>query len=328
MSLNLNMAHEQTFKGFFWEIDAHDGNIGYLLGSIHLASDHLLDPEGKIMECFKRSRSLALETDFTGDPLWNFEAIKEIQIDEVNIQFKQLNQEDKARLVKNTITVINAIGHEIPANDSVNNNPHVILQLINFIYAKSSKGLSRNGMESKLANLAKGQNFLIYDLENTEAYQRKRIQDFFKEGILWMLTKKEIADPSLWKGLPAKLDEMANHEYLEMKAGLEKAGTYENWKIGNLEYFEIYNRRGVPRGFRKEQSKEQLSDDHRIRKERNREMAEKLMVLIKEGKTPFAAIGARHTVGAGFKHMQGAFSVLEYLKEAGCKITRISVDTK
>lgn len=131
----MNTTYEQEYKGCFWEIE-HDGDKGYLLGTIHSASDHLIDPEGKIMECFKRCQSLAFETDF-GYPLWNDEAVRAIQLEEVNNQLNQLDQADKARLVQNTIIVLNAIGCKVLTNDLAIDKAHIdkdILQLINFIY--------------------------------------------------------------------------------------------------------------------------------------------------------------------------------------------------
>lgn len=184
-----------------------------------------------------------------------------------------------------------------------------------------AKGLFRNGMESKFANLAKERNILIYDLEKTEDYRREIIIEFFK-GFLAQISKNDITDPSELKNFPEMLDKNINEEYEFMKAGLEKAK--ESWKIGNLEYFEVYNQRGVPLGFPKEQSHLVLLYEHQIRQARNEEMAKKLMVLIKDGKIPLGAIGARHTVGAGFIHMPKAYSVLRYLEDAGCKVTRLS----
>ena len=41
-----------SFKGFFWKIEDAKGNKGYVLGSIHMGSDDLLEINPKIMKCF------------------------------------------------------------------------------------------------------------------------------------------------------------------------------------------------------------------------------------------------------------------------------------
>jgi len=123
-----------------------------------------------------------------------------------------------------------------------------------------------------------------------------------------------------------KLDEKLSEKNPEIAAAYEKYGFLENWKTGDLEYFEIYNRRGVPPGSGGKADYGSLYIEQKQRSLRNEVMAEKLLVLIKEGKLPFAAVGVRHTVNSGEfpKRPIEVNSVFEYLLYAGCKITRVS----
>lgn len=317
-----------TYEGCFWEIE-HEGNKGYLLGSIHLASDHLLDPEGKIMEFFKRSQCLAFEFA----PMWNEKEIRKIHLEEIEKLLIPFDQDSKARLRRNASIILNGIGCKMFLNDLADDQSHInesILQYINFIFFKYTEGGCRNGMESKLSNLSKERNLSIYNLENTEEMQREGVEKIFNDSLA-ELSKCEIAncEPTklntvikMMEAYFKQKDEEINEHYQFMKEGFEKLGVLENWKTGNLEFFEIYNQRGVPHGFPQEQSYSQLISEQLERQSRNRVMAGKLLALIKDGKLPFAAIGARHTVGAGFLRNSG--SVIQYLKEAGCKVTRIS----
>jgi len=134
-----NPPQRNTVRGCFWKIE-HDGNQGYLLGSMHEYSDHLLDPEGKIMKCFKESKCLALESDLT-------KILSHLNHEEIDILFNQFNQNEKRLFEQNTLAFITAIGCEKSIHLKEN-----ILLIINDIFLKI---VGKHGMESKLANLAK-----------------------------------------------------------------------------------------------------------------------------------------------------------------------------
>ena len=76
-------------KGFFWKIEDSEGHKGYLLGSIHLGSQELIETNIKIMKCFNKAKSLALEVNNDGEIVNEFNKIRETElkklIDQLNI---------------------------------------------------------------------------------------------------------------------------------------------------------------------------------------------------------------------------------------------------
>lgn len=330
LSFSSANTFEQGSKGCFWKIELND-KTGYLLGSIHAASFQLLDPEGKIMECFNLSQSLAVETDTTGVHLLN--AIREIKLEEIDNQLKGIDPEDKERLAQNTTELLNAIGEKILMKnlcEDKNTINQSILQLYEYLYCDSTLKMYDNGMEPKFQSLAKERNLLIYDLEKLEgAIDRYReniqnnVREYFQEGIGKILQKRPKLDSSKLESFSQMFDEKVVESSKEFEKKFANEGVFENWKMGNLEYFETYNQTGAPPGFPPVQTDNELSNEHHERMERNEEMAENYLELIKDGKLPFGLVGARHTVGAGFKHRPGQFSMLSYLERKGCKITRI-----
>lgn len=324
---NLNQAMDfEKSKGCFWQIE-YEGHTGYLLGSIHFDSDHLLDPLGNIMDCFYRSKSVAVETNTRGLQLLN--SIKEIQLNEINRQLSNIDPSSKAILEKNIMTLLSSLKDIIKIED-INSLPLNIFQFYKYLLTDFNQNIYDSGMEPKFISLAQERNHPVHDLENLENVieknkenLKKEIECFFQDGIGKTFQKITELDESKVNGFSKSIDEKLIEEQKKLKDILEKACIFENWKNGNLDYFEIYNQTGVPPGYPQESSRDDLSLEHHERLDRNEEMAKKILELILSDEVPFSIVGVRHTVGAGFAHRPGKFSVLSYLTNSGCKITRI-----
>lgn len=335
-SLNIAGAFDrEETKGCFWKIKDGNGNKGYLLGSIHTASAELLDPKGKIMRCFQKSQVLAVEIDTTeGSELLN--SIRKIRLEEINNQLRESDPNSTANLAENSRQFLYALGHKEALGD-LSDDENAISMAVILLLDTFSRNIQNEraggGMELKLTVLAKKRSIRVHDLESVQGYidfnwenLKEQVRSLF--DILQNVDATKIKPDYL-----QKINKAANEKLDSLKMELENLGMYENWKKGNLEYFEFWNQTGGPSPeFNLNETPRKptpyelklLSRRHHIRMNRNNEMAENFAKMMKNDERLFAVVGVGHTVGAGFKHMPGEFSILSFLKRSGFKVTRVS----
>jgi uncharacterized protein YbaP (TraB family) len=301
------------YKGCFWKIENSEGHEGFLLGSLHLGCEALVETNPNIMECFNKAKTLAVECNPEGEIANKFNELKAKEISELISQ-----------LDINTI-FLEAMNYPEDLTEDKKLIIDGILK-INKITSQYSKEAWYGGMEHMFIPMAKERSLEIYDLEKIDTIVNKhseKVIDGIRSAYESIKDLVNIDSEKLKQVLPEilkKKQQEALQEHLMRKNKVQQV--FENWKAGNLNFFERLNQKedldpeSIPNA-------KTLAIWKNERMDRNFEMQETLTRLIREDKRPFAIIGTRHTVGAGFSHLPGSFSVIKYLESAGLKITRM-----
>lgn len=321
---------EQTsaeHKGFFWKIEDAKGNKGYLLGSIHLCSQELIETNSKIMKCWNKAQCLAVEVNIHGE-IDN--QLTYLQKAELTKLVNKLNENARKNLSKTTLDYIKAIDGSSSLNDHDDKSIIVngFLKFYNLLTESSNIVDTLGGMEEKFISLAKERSFEIHDLEDIDTYIRKTseaakidIETVFYQFLIIMLSNP--TDATEFKNILQNLTLEAHKKNLNFKQEMEKLGVLDNWKAGNLDFFEKWNQRETDPNSPGEHNDSTRNNLHEERKARNIEMAANLVGLVIEGKRPFALVGTRHTVGDGSSNRFGEGSVQYWLELFGLKVTRL-----
>lgn len=290
--------------GFFWKIKKKvEGKekpvtVGYLLGSIHLTPNHLLQLNHRIRKSFQKSTTLSVEIDIT----------RKERVQESRLQDAKKWEERYKRLKPEEIECIcEALKKLFPLPAAMNFNDAA--QVSRFIFEGienlnrkvfTDLGLS-SGIDFHLVAEAKKVQKPVEDLETEDQYAKQEQIDkpeekaSLKNVLLRILTQKEFASQEPEKLIPALLEQLSLH----MKDQLQPL--FDAWEQGALG---------------KMDSPKDTVEAKMVMTQRNMNMALKIVDLMKSGK-PFNCVGAGHTAGD--------MSVISFLNNFGFITERVLV---
>jgi uncharacterized protein YbaP (TraB family) len=273
--------------GYFWKIKKDGKTVGYLLGSIHITPNHLLDLNSRIRKCFEKSARLAVEIDITREDADNIKEKKEKKKREIEQQSKLSNDQ-----VENVCEVLKKVfpseSEKINFDDAQEKEQFIFLGsslLKSRIFTKLSL---HSGIDRQLISQAKKVGKPVEDLETLEQYKQletatKALKtDSIKDGLLQILSqedlKKEADVPEIINGIIEQFSLFLNEELKPM---------YEAWEEGNLE--------------KMDHSKTDSAEKKMDMTLRNMNMANKIVKLVNKPQHDqeklFCCIGAAHTAG-------------------------------
>ncbi len=286
--------------GYFWKIKKDEKTVGYLLGSIHLTPEYLLDLNSRIRKCFEKSARLAVEIDASAKELmkdaalrmqkWRKEHLTRFtpeQIENICLNLQKLFPEDSSQF---DLTTEEGKGRFISLG---------VAKLKSKIYTE--QGLF-SGIDSQLIQQAKTANKPVEDLETLEQYAKQEttqqllsddpIKDCFLDALSAFSTKD---------GDVVEIFNFITEQFsLSSSEGLN--AMFDAWVEGNLESLND-----------EERSTAQKMD----MTQRNLNMALKIVNLVQqEGKT-FSCVGAAHTAGE--------MSIQAFLKNFGYSTERVFI---
>lgn len=287
--------------GCFWKVKKDNVTVGYLLGSIHLTPEYLLDLNSRIRKCFQKSARLAVELDVTG------KGSQERSADREQKWMREKLNDFSADQVENILSALQKLFPE----DSSRFDLKCDEGKAGFISCGLSKLKSKifaelglySGIDLHLIDQAKKEDKPVESLETIEQYAKQettqqalakdQIKDLFLEILSSAASTKEEG-----------LTETCNFfiEQISLSIAEELNPMFEAWVEGNLEEFA---------------EKEQSMDKKMDMTERNLNIAKKMVSLFKETGRTFSCVGAGHTVGD--------MSVLSFLNQVGLTTERVVV---
>lgn len=288
--------------GCFWKIKKNDLTVGYLLGSLHLTPNYLLDLNSRIRKCFEKSNRLAVEMDITRQDIekkghgkvkkhWEekYSSLTNDQIDNISTTLKKLFPDESGK---------------INFNDKQEKSDFII----NAILKLKSKIFSElelfSGIDLHLIQQAKRLDKPVEDLETLEQYKQQETtqttapRDPKTDMFLQVLSSEELKQFEEPSEVIKAFIEQVSFYYSENLRPL-----FDAWEEGNLAAFD--------------DSKYSSSDDVMIMTQRNMNMAMKIVKLINAKEKIFCCVGAAHTVGE--------MNIQAFLKNFGFLIERVLI---
>lgn len=280
-------------QGLFWKIEDSKGiNKGYLLGSIHKTPDHLLDLNGKILSCFQKSQILAVEADITRGEVEA--ARKEKTKVRLRGLISSLSQEQQAQAAQSARQFLPGLGYKGSVPEL--KDEQAIVLAIMLIQISLSVKLGWSGIDMELIKQAKDRQLPIVDLEDFKLHLGGDSK--IEELALKLLCSPLEIDIDNADQVGQALEQVGKVLTQQLKEGI--VGLAEDWEKGNLEAFD--------------HSKIDSCEYRQEMISRNLTMANSVVRLVKEGKTPFCVVGSGH--------MAGEMSMISFLTQFGFKVTR------
>lgn len=269
-------------KGFIWEATSSNGEVMTLVGTMHPAPKTHILLNDKLKEILNNSDVLTVEVDMTAaSSTTNLQ--KSLYLEEGDNIENYLSSEEISKLSE----ILKPYNQKI---DSIKNlNPFGINNIINTNHI-SEIGFASGSTDALLLTEARKNNIEIDEIEGL--------------GFQINLSKQIYTWDSLKEYINEYNDESKNKELETLK---ELFDNYVNSDIDSAEKLEV--------NYREEADKELYN---LIVTERNKNMANRIDELIKDGKKRVVAVGYRHYIGED--------SVLDYLEEKGYTIKKLEVE--
>ncbi len=286
--------------GCFWKLKDAAGHKAYLLGSIHLVPDYLLDLNSKIRRKFQKSQGLAVERDITRQDVINeakadmLNELKVFQDEAINALTPE--QKKKAHDVLSKIYPDLAMGC---MSKKISQEQFIFLALKDLQAETFKKMHIASGIDLKLIEEAKERQLPIEDLETQESHkafaQLPEIkEDGFNKVFIAFLDQIPLNEDT--KTMIEKLQAwMAN----DLEQSLSKI--CEPWEEGDLTQYDGSVKDSLP-------MRQQMIS-------RNFNMAMKICDLMKSGKRYFFVAGVGHTAGK--------MSIQDFLEQFKIKAERV-----
>lgn len=268
-------------KGFIWEATSSNGEVVTLVGTMHPAPKTHILLNDKLKEILNNSDVLTVEVDMTAaSSATNLQ--KSLYLEEGDNIENYLSSEEISKLSE----ILKPYNQKI---DSIKNlNPFGINNIINTNHL-SEIGFGSGSTDALLLTEARKNNIEIDEIEGL--------------GFQINLSKQIYTWDSLKEYINEYNEELKNKE-LEISEMLFE--NYVNSDIDSAKKLEASSR----------------EEDGELYKiigiDRNKDMANKIDELIKDGKKRVVAVGYRHYIGED--------SVLDYLEEKGYTIKKLEVE--
>ncbi len=279
---------QNTITPKVWEIKDEDGNVMYMMGTIHLGNEEIMHMPDYFESTFAGCDALAVECDTTKMAMDLTQITKLMYTDKSTIK-EHVSEEDYQKAV------------EILSGSSMYNQMYEYMKPIMWISlgevaAASNVGLTENyGVDKMLINRAYKEGKSVLEVEGAE----------FQTEILTSIPD-EIQE--------LLFHEMANTEnYMEE---MEKSMTelYANWEKGE----EIASDEEVSMEESLTEEQQEFVDEYNriMLVDRNKGMADKAEEYIKSEKTTFMAVGSAHFYGEN--------GILQLMEDRGYSVRALS----
>lgn len=268
-------------KGFIWEATSSEGKVVTLVGTMHPAPKTHILLNDKLKEILNNSDVLTVEVDMTAaSSTTNLQ--RSLYLEEGDNIENYLSSEEISKLSE----ILKPYNEKI---DSIKNlNPFGINNIINTNHL-SEIGFGSGSTDALLLTEARKNNIEIDEIEGL--------------GFQINLSKQIYTWDSLKEYINEYNDESKNKELEILKKLFEN---YVNSDIESAKKIEV-------------SSREENGEFYKIMNiDRNKNMANKIDELIKDGKKRVVAVGYRHYIGED--------SVLDYLEEKGYTIKKLEVE--
>ncbi len=266
-------------KGFIWEATSSEGEVVTLVGTMHPAPKTHILLNDELKEILNNSDVLTVEVDMTAASITtNLQKI--LYLEEGDNIENHLSSEEISKLSE----ILKPYNQKI---DSIKNlNPFGISQVISN-NTLNEVGFGNGSTDALLLSEARKNKIEIYEIEGL-AFQMK--------------LSKQIYTWDFFKDYINEYNEESKNKELEITKELFE--NYVNSDIDSAEKLEA--------NYREEADKELYN---LIGTERNKNMANRIDELIKDGKKRVVAVGYRHYIGED--------SVLDCLEEKGYTIKKL-----
>ncbi len=263
-------------RGFLWEVKKTDQVVAYLLGSIHVTPNWVLENlNSEIMKAFSECDTLGVELDVT-NPVWD-EYLKE---HESKNKLPLIGDDEKTKKV---VDLIKYALKDLEIDLECEDPSKFILEG----FSQWSKTISKNasiesGIDFHFLNLAKEREIEVVDLESTEThYKYKKLMDDEEDTAIF---HKLDSDSSLDNtSIEERYQQMKSY-FIETQVKPVSTVLPNAYELGYLPLI-----KGLS-GRYSEERRNQMNA-------RNMEMALSIINLISNGKKPFAIAGAAHFGG-------------------------------
>lgn len=316
--------------GFMWIIKDSSGKEGYLLGSMHLTAQKLVNFPSKILQYFYSSDALAVEIDITREDVIKkvakFCSWEVIQAKELSL----LSSEDKAQLYQFMKNVFPLSSEESLQNASLDSYDKETLFLVHalrtmrsmqwkkqaanmnhFKDEETNQSLVATGIEVEFFKRAKEKQMPIKDLESFEDHFIKLAPDHSSASLIPIMTIQELqelvkfskkTEEELYNSLISSHLELNSPTIAHLFSKNPLQQMTETMEKGDLEMLEVdymqTDKKDLPKLI-----------------QRNLNIALKIHEFIQTGK--------KHFCMAGAMHMAGPSSILSFLKQFGYTLERV-----
>ncbi len=274
-------------KGAFYRVE-HQGNVAYLLGSIHLGDSHMYPLMSSRIRAFENSDELWVELD-TQDP----ELMHAVQAYYVREDGSTLKEELGEERFERILQVSRTYGLPLTADAIQSLKSWAILNQLEVLPAIADDPFSlMMGIDQYFITLARAKNKPIHSLE-TPQIQMETMQAYFAPRTDDLLSE-----------IDEKLDLLSSEEGLKEAIDLLHS-MRAAWATGEMEEL-------METAASVDKRSEQI-----LLEQRDPMMADKISELLeaKEDKTYFIVVGALHLVPEG--------SVVDLLKEKGYPVEKM-----
>lgn len=244
--------------GYFWELTHDNKPVGYLLGSVHVATPDILEFNPKILECFTRSAVLATEICLSSELTDEDKKAQEMSKNSFNTKLTSFTEAEKNKFCQKW----EKVGFKRKPNETKENYLFRIFDGgLGYYYEMDQT----TGMDYVLYRMA-----VSLQKQNVGLEDRSQLVEKYSEELV---SKEEIRSIlSLPERTPRILSKII--------ASVALSILLSRWKRGDLAALS-----------------RQLRKPSNIMVFRNQQMAQSIANLSRKNETFFAVVGAKHVAG-------------------------------
>ncbi len=281
---------ESTITPAMWKVSDSDGNVIYMMGSIHLADIEAAVFPDYFEEAYATCDSLAVECDITNMNANIFSMYKQMMYTDGTTIADHVSKDSYEKAVE----IFKKAGQYSSSYDYM--KPIVWVELVETIAAGNSGLSEQYGVDSNLIKRAKSENKEILEVESVQ----------FQTNLLFNMPD-DIQN--------VLFDSIAEDEVIEESAE-ELKELYENWKKGTITEDEVTEEVDETEDMTEEEKKLLEQYNNILLYDRNIGMRDAALSYMKDGKKVMFVVGAAH--------FYGDKGILHLMEDAGCTVERIS----